>query len=359
MDPRLVQRTRYLLQARVRRAKSCPAPLFPSACLHLVEWVQHHPILSAMTAELRAASDQFDAGIAQAEKVGRGQAHSLDPIRAASLNEHAALCLRVMDSIANAVRQQGNQPRVPGDDEGIPHRELLNALAALVYGDFTPKEDESIERLRDIAVDGVYEFLDEGVDSRNAIMGLLIKYKQRSEWFHRARLRALANEGVERRRPGEESLAVDLQEYVFDQGVEFSIEPTSASGEADLVLRDVDGSHVVLDAKYISAGAPPSVFKDKLARGFHQVARYCNDFHEPAGYLVVFIADEKLPRLPVELSDGFEYITVKGRQVYYIPVIIADAPTASRAGVAQEVPVTLDDLVNVPTELVSPPAAED
>jgi hypothetical protein len=128
-----------MLQARVRRAKSCPAPLFPSACLHLVEWVQHHPILSAMTAELRAASDQFDAGIAQAEKVGRGQAHSLDPIRAASLNEHAALCLRVMDSIANAVRQQGNQPRVPGDDEGIPHRELLNALAALVYGDFTPQ----------------------------------------------------------------------------------------------------------------------------------------------------------------------------------------------------------------------------
>lgn len=89
------------------------------------------------------------------------------------------------------------------------------------------------------------------------------------------------------------------------------------------------------------------------------MARYCNDFHEPAGYLVVFIADEKLPRLPVELSDGFEYITVKGRQVYYLPVIIADAPSASRAGVAQEVPVTLDDVVNVPTEVMSPPAPEN
>jgi hypothetical protein len=309
-----------------------------------------------MTAELKTASGQFDAGIAQAERVGRGEAHILDPIRAASLNAHAGLCLRVMESIANAARQKGSLPGVLGDDDGVPHRELLAALAALMFGDFTPKEDESIERLRDIAVDGLYEFLDEGVDSRNAIMGLLIKYKQRSEWFHRTRLRALAHAGVERRRPGEESLAVDLQEYVFDQGVEFSIEPTSASGEADLVLRDVDGSHVVLDAKHIPAGAPPSVFREKLARGFHQVARYCDDFHEPAGYLVVFIADEKLPRLPVEIIDGFEYITVKGRQVYYVPIVIADVPTASRAGVAQEVPLALSDIVTLPIEVAPSPA---
>lgn len=347
MDTRLVQRTRYLLQARVRRAKACPGPLFPSACLHLLEWLRRHPILAPVVAELDSAGTDFNARIAQAEMVARGEGRSVDAVRASTIREHAALCLKVLASIASAVR---NQPTDCSEEERESRLEmLLTSLAALLYGSFGGLDD-SIDRLRDIAVDGLYEFVDESIDSRNAVLGLLIKYKQRSEWFHRVRLRNLAEEGVERRRRGEESLAVDLQEYVFDQGVEFTIEPTSASGEADLVLRDVDGSHVVLDAKYIPEGAPPSEFREKLARGFHQVARYCGDFHEPVGYLIAFIADAKVPRLPVTSSDGFDYVTINGKLIYYLPVFIADAPSASRAGTAQEVVITAEELVRVPAE---------
>lgn len=336
MDPRLVQRTRYLLQARVRRVKSCPTPLFRSTCLHLLDWLQRHPILGAVVSELRVISAQFDAGIAVA--LGylheEANANDLQVMRGASVAEHAALCWRVLDTIARA------------DIRDDPSEEIyLRIFSTILHGSWTGTEEDWVDRLRDIAVESLYDFVDESIDSRNAIMGLLIKYKQRSEWFHRERLRAMAREGVERRRPGEESLAVDLQEYIFDQGVDFSIEPTSASGEADLVLRDVDRSYIVLDAKYIRAGASPSEFKDKIARGLHQVARYCHDFHEPTGYLVVFIEDTKMPRLPVESSDGFEYISVKGKHVYYIPVVIADAPSASRAGKAEEIDITEGDII--------------
>jgi hypothetical protein len=46
-----------------------------------------------------------------------------------------------------------------------------------------------------MAIDGVYEYLDEQIDTRNVIYSILLKYKQHSEWFHRKRLRAIADEG--------------------------------------------------------------------------------------------------------------------------------------------------------------------
>jgi hypothetical protein len=192
-----------------------------------------------------------------------------------------------------------------------------------------------------VALDGLYEWIDEKIDSRNAVLGLLVKYKQRSEWFGRERLRLLADGG------GERALAVDLQQYIFDQGVEFTIEPTSSSGEPDLVLRDTDDSHVILDAKYIPVGAPPSEFKRKLSHGFHQVARYCHDFNEPVGYLVVFLADSKAPTLPLSVQDGFSFLEVNGKLVYYVPVAIAEAPSASKAGRAEEVAITMSDLITL------------
>jgi hypothetical protein len=220
-------------------------------------------------------------------------------------------------------------------------------MQSLLDGNQFAKTDEQLEVVRDVAVDGFYEYLDEHLDSRNAVMGLLLKYKQRSEWFRRERLRAIAAAGLEGQRPGELSLAVDMREYVFDEGVEFTIEPTSASGEADLVLRDTSGEHIVIDAKYLPPGVTPSVIKEKLAAGFHQVARYCDDFQEPSGYLVVFINDARTPRLQLDERDGFRFLTVKGKVVYYVPISIADLPSASKSGPAQEIDVAQDELLRL------------
>ena len=242
--------------------------------------------------------------------------------------DHAALCALVVDAVAGQVFSQ---------DAG----EVMRELAYYISGQRA--RDEVAEVLRDVA-DGLYEYLDEKIDSRNAIIGLLRKYKQRSEWFRRERLRSIAREGLEGKQAGERSLAVDLHEYLLDQGVDFVVEPCTASGEPDLVLRDVDGSHIVVDAKHIAAGANPSTFKRKLADGFHQVQRYCSDFQEPAGYLVVFIEDTRSPRVPLQTIDTAEYLLVKGKQIFYIPVVIADLPSASKSGKVSYVDVSLDDL---------------
>lgn len=67
---------------------------------------------------------------------------------------------------------------------------------------------------------GLYDYLDEEIDGRNAVLGLLVKYKTRCEMYRRARLRLAAEEGAENRK-GERALAFDLYEYLHDQGVTF------------------------------------------------------------------------------------------------------------------------------------------
>lgn len=336
MDPLLAQRTRYLLQARVRRVKTCPRSLFRASCAQFLTWVRHHPLLLAIVQELAATPSPFFPSLAAVDEMLQGKRRHLDEehwYAAESLQTHAALCLAVLDRIACS--------KPPSDDvDGI-----ISPLVFVLTGQNKYGED-ALELIRDVAVDGLYEFLDERLDSRNVMLGLLLKYKQRCEWFHRRRLRELGTEGAERKRPGEESLAVDLQEYIFDQGVDFTIEPTSASGEADIVLRDADGSHIVLDAKLLALSAAPSEFRRKIAHGVHQVARYCADYNEPVGYLVIFNCDPRIPRIPTESSDGFQYVELQGKQVYITTISIADIPTASAAGKAHEVEITLADILS-------------
>jgi hypothetical protein len=321
MDPRLVQRSRYLLQARVRRAKSCPPSLFANSCSHLLEWLRGHPLIAPIVAELARNASAFADALERSENGDSSTFYVPDTVL-----DHAAQSLAVLDRIAQA-RSRNSELE-----------DLIRVMASEITG-VVSGPDDSLEVVRDVALDGLYEWIDEHIDSCNAILGLLIKYKQRSEWFGRERLRLLAEHG------GERSLAIDLQQYVFDQGVEFTIEPSSSSGEADLVLRDTDSSHVILDAKYIPLGAVPSEFKRKLSHAFHQVARYCHDFNEPSGYVVVFLGDLKSPLLPLSVQDGFPFLEVKGKNVYYIPVAIADAPSASKSGRAEEVVVSLAELI--------------
>jgi hypothetical protein len=203
-----------------------------------------------------------------------------------------------------------------------------------------------LEALRDVAIDGLYEYLDEQMDARNALYAILLKYKQRSEWFHRTRLRQAADDGLEGK-TGERALALDLQEYVLDQGVEFMVEPASVSGEADIVLRDSEGRYVIVDAKYVPANATPSKIREKVAAGFNQVARYCDDYNESEGFLVVFTCTNMRIRVDLDEADGLRHLSVGGKTIYFLSINIADLPSASKAGQSREVIIPAQDLITL------------
>lgn len=141
MDPRLVQRSRYLLQARVRRAKSCPRSLFAASCAHLLAWSRQHPILAPMVAELANGKGTFKKLLDDHEAQTTNEWHVAD-----TLQQHAVLSLCVLERVATA-RQRG-----------LDEDDVIGAMALAISGR-QPGYEEACETLRDVAVDGLYEWL--------------------------------------------------------------------------------------------------------------------------------------------------------------------------------------------------------
>lgn len=336
MDQQLIQRTRYLIRSRSRRVQTCPAALFPSGCEHFLAWLTNHPVMSSIIQRLEEITGDFSDTISKIiEEVPKAHgSYTPMPYTAKSSIEHSALCLRLVKAIAEA-------PVEPDKRDFY-----IRIFGEFLTGNENIKFEEALDALRDVAVDGLYEYLDEQLDSRNALYAILLKYKQRSEWYHRCRLRMAATNGLEGK-VGEGALATDLQEYVLDQGVEFTVEPTSASGEVDLILRDSEGRYIIIEAKYVPEGQSRSKVVSKIASGFHQVARYCDDYNEPEGFLVVFTCQLTNLRLELNEADGLRYLNLRGKTIYYVPVDIAELPSASKAGKADEFIILASELVAI------------
>lgn len=337
MDQLLLQRTRYVLRTRVRRVQSCPTPLFLAACKQLRLWISEHPVLNALVHSLGNVPGEYGQQIDRILREAPTVTGSFDQgfYSARTSEEHAALCLRIVSALADL------------DRIGEAHKRefVVRCLGGYLTDGNYFKVDDAIQVLRDVAVDGLYEYLDESLDARNVLYAVLLKYKQRSEWFRRERLRHVAHAGLEGRR-GERALALDLYEYILDQGVEFFIEPWSGSGEADLVLRDSDGGYVIIDAKYLAEDATRSKIVQRITAGLNQVYRYCDDYGEAAGFLVVFNETPGKVRLGLPESDGLRFLVIGGRTVYYLAINLADRPSASLEGRAKEVVISARELID-------------
>jgi hypothetical protein len=161
---------------------------------------------------------------------------------------------------------------------------------------------------------------------------LLLKYKKKVEWFERELLAEKA--GNDERR-----LAQHLYAYLLDQGLDFHIEPQSASGEADLV-----SPSLVLDAKVFDGDRRG---KRYIADGVHQVHTYARDFNQEVGYLVIY----KTCPETIHFSLGKEnflvpYVSVGGKVIYLMVVDLCDyGASASKRGRLRTFEVTKDFLI--------------
>lgn len=346
MDQLLIQRTRYLLRSRFRRVQTSPKEMFVNTCAQLMNWVSSHPVLMHSAEVLSQFSDENTDLIEKIpvdlqEAVANRRPYTPGRYSSTTNLSHAAVCFHIVRAISQLSDKNENMQDL-----------FFRNYAEFFNGDGYIKVDDALALLKDIAIDGLFEYFDEHFDQRNAIYAILLKYKQRSEWFRSNRLREHAEVGLEGK-TGESALAIDVQEYILDQGVEFFIESASGSGEADFLLRYPEGGYFLIDAKYIPSGAANSAISRKLAEGFHQVSRYCNDFNEPNGYLIVFNCSTTRIRLDLENSDGFPYINIGRCLVYYLEIRIADEPSASKSGKAKELVIKLDTLLQRKDEKVA------
>ncbi len=192
----------------------------------------------------------------------------------------------------------------------------------------TGKAHEAIEAIREIFVEPFYEYVDENLDDQRAMLALLMRYKHRSEWFHREKLWEYSN--IERK--AEKTLSLDLYSYLYDQGIDFMIEPSSITGEIDLISSQNTDDPLLLDAKVFDGD---SRGKSYIRKGFNQIYTYTQQYNEPFGYLVIFKTCEKDLRFSLKQPGNIPLLVHNHKTIFLITIDIFPNPKP----VSQRVPI--------------------
>ncbi|MES2948170.1 MAG: hypothetical protein V4858_06450 [Pseudomonadota bacterium] len=310
MDSQYLQQQKLLLQKRVRRLGSCNARMFHSSFVQFWNYLVSHQLFGGVFSKLEAETALFAE---QIEHVMKGEGIPYFDTEA----EAAAFNYRLLKHCAMQPLNIGTGP------------ELAVGIGLMR----TVSVSEALNGFREAYLEPFYEYLDESLDQQATVLSMLLKYKRKVEWFEREQLAELAEKGERR-------LAEHLYAYLFDQGLNFHIEPQSASGEADLVAEEL-----VLDAK-IFDGAPTSRGVRYLKHGLNQLLTYTRDFHQSVGYLVIYRTCPEDLHFTFDRSDSLvPFVNFGGKTLYFLVVDICEhASSASKRGALRAHLVQEDEL---------------
>lgn len=324
MDSNLVQHYRYKLQRRVRKLNAAKLETFHFSLHRFWDWLNEQELFLAI---LEQASSLHDNAEEDAKKIISG-----NPPQLLTESMEVAIAYWVIKS---CVECQSYETEM--------HLTQMCRQNSREYKD-------ACEYFNDIFVEPLYEFLDEQLDDQRAILALLRRYKQSSEWFNRKYLMAIYEEEKERAKTesknsrAEKRLALNLYEYLHNQGLMFSIEPSSISGEADLVAAQESADPVIADVKIFDPDASKN--KAYLISGFQQVYQYTLDYNEPFGYLVIFKTCESgLAISSSNQEQSTSFVTLNGKTIFFVIVdLYPHEKSASQRGKLKTYALTENEL---------------
>jgi hypothetical protein len=204
--------------------------------------------------------------------------------------------------------------------------------------------NEGLEYFKSLFLEPLYEYLDEQIDDQKAILALLRRYKHKCEWFQRDHLFTLWSEDTKR---GEKNLALHLYEYLHDQGLDFVIEPSSVSGEVDLVAAQESDEPLIADVKIFN----PEKGKGTayIAKGFNQIYIYTLDYNEPFGYLIIYkTCEEDLRFALANQEQSTPFVIHNNKTIFLVTIdIFPYESSASKRGPLRTVEITEEDLIRI------------
>ena len=315
MDSQYIQNLRYKLQKRVRRLGSVDGSLIQPTVKQFWVWFDSQPALAAIDAELIAS---YPDAKAVADRISEGEALAPD-----DEGEAAAIGRVFLRRLA-----EGESP------ENV----LINSTVC--FGT-TSRLDELLELFRDAYLEPFYEHVDEQLDDERATLGVLLRYKRRSEWFHAARLRELSQAEA---RKAEATLALDLYDYLWDHGIDFMIEPSSIRGEVDVIEAQPGDDPLLADVKVFDADSRGKTY---LRKAFRQVYTYCQQYNRPFGYLVIFkVTDRDLHLALKQHSLDIPHVSYNHKTIFFLVVDIHDYEAAvSKRSPLKAIELTEEEMV--------------
>lgn len=326
MHTDLVQDLRYKLQKRVRRINSTEdGERFLEYVRHLLSFLESQPLFNGVLETL----ERQHHGL-KGRMEGALDGKDADELLGLTESEQAASAYFLLHLLAETHQ---------ASDGGVSLRKVIIQLP---HRTSVSDGREARQWVFDHYVEFLYDFIDEHVDDQRALLALLERYKHRCEWFERKRLFEVWEADTKR---GERELAEDLYAYLYDQGMEFTIEPYSVSGEADLVAAQTEEEPLIADAKIFD----PEKGKGRsyIADGFHQVYTYTQDHNQPFGYLVIFnTVKDKLNFALSDVAQSTPYVAHNRKTIFFLEVdIYPYEQSASQRGKLNTHEITKDYLI--------------
>ncbi len=318
MQDKFVQALRYKLQKRVRRLNSANYQQFPLLLRAFFHYLDGSPILAGVRDELLVRAAKFNAP-ASVDRILKGEMLFGETEEEAAAMGYFLLKKHEEDAQKNSVALFGRIYHVGGN-----------------------KLDDYLDRMREVFLEPFYEYVDEHIDDQQAILYFLRRYKHRCEWFRADHLRQAVEADTQK---GERIAAFDLYEYLHEQGIDFHIEPHSASGIADFVADQVGDDRVVADAKLFW----PEKGKGKsyIIAAFHQAYTYARDYSEPCAYLVIFkMCKEDVNFLVPASQTMFPCLSLNNKTVFFVVIDLCEhGVTASKRGPLKSVDISDRELI--------------
>jgi hypothetical protein len=144
-------------------------------------------------------------------------------------------------------------------------------------------------------------------------------------------------------RRAEKLLALDLYEYLHDQGINFMIEPSSLQGEIDLIAAQGSNDPLLADTKIFDA---TSRGKPYIRKGFNQIYTYTQQYNEPFGYLIIFKTVETDLRFVLSVTGNVPMVMHNHKTLFLITIDIFPNPKpVSQRNPIEAVEITEEELV--------------
>lgn len=193
-------------------------------------------------------------------------------------------------------------------------------------------------------IDPLFNYILCSINDSNFVLSTLLKYKHKVEWFNKESLYSLFKNDFTR---GENNLSYNLYEYLFDQGIEFHIEPKSESGRPDLIESQSGPNRLVADVKIFDTERGKG--KDYIIKAFNQVYTYTKTYNNPLGYIIIFKTCAKDLSLKFSnIEENIPYITHNGKTIFFIIIdIFQYDTTASKRGKAEAIEIKEEEFINI------------
>lgn len=315
MDSDYIQHVRYKLQKRLKHLNTADFQAFHFVLLRVWGFLQDNEITKGILDDL---AQRCATAEAEADKTLAGE-----PQVGTTESDNDAICYWVVQKCAIS------------SVSDIEIKIGFHLTRESKYAD-------CIEGFRTTYLEPLFDYIDEHIDDKRMVLVLLKKYKQRCEWFHRTELYDKYKEDTGR---GEKTLAMGLYEYLHDQGVQFHIEPSSASGRIDMISEQSGPDRLIADAKLFNPER--SQGRTYIVEGFRQVYDYAKDYNEPFAYLVIFkTCEQDLVITTAHQESSIPFFTHNNKTIFFVIIDIHDyQASASQRGRLRAHEITPEQIV--------------